>query len=114
MLAVIIIGGCASSRKAANISVGTWDYAVVLSPEQVLRGWLVIARDGENYTGTINSEEGSLPLEGLAIENGKMKCTFFYEDMDIVLTGVFDRDTFSGTVKADYDEFPITAEKRKQ
>ena len=114
MLVVILIGGCATSKKAANISIGTWDYEIVLSPEQVLHGWLVIARDGENYTGTINSEEGSLPLEGLAIEDRKMKCTFFYDGLDIILTGIFERDTFSGTVKADYEEYPITAEKRKE
>ena len=114
IITILFTNGCASSRKAVDISIGTWDYEVVLSPEQVLHGWLVISRDGENYTGTINSEEGSLQLEGLTIEDGKMKCSFFYEGMDVVLTGVFERNTFTGKVTADYEDYPVTADKRKE
>lgn len=115
LLFVIIFSvGCAVLRKTADIPVGTWDYAIMINPPDPLTGWLVFTREGDTYTGTINSEEGSLPLENLTIVDNNLNCSFFYEGMDIMMKGRFEGNALTGSITVDYSDFPMTATKRQE
>jgi hypothetical protein len=114
VIAAFIAYGCASTKKVADVSIGTWDYVVKDVPNSGdVKGNFVIAKEGENYTGSLNGEQGSTPLENITIEDGKLKCIFDYQGYEIQMAGSFEDTAFTGNVSVDYNEFPMTATKRE-
>ena len=114
VIAAFLAYSCASSKKVTDASIGTWDYVVRDVPNSGdVSGNFVIDKEGESYTGTLNGEQGSTPLEGITIEDGKLKCTFDYQGYEIQMEGTFEGSSFTGNVSIDYNEFPMTASKRE-
>ena len=114
ILAAFIAYGCATSKKAADISVGTWDYKITDTPNGDYEGNFVIAKEGDAYTGSLNTDMGSTPLEGITVEEDNLSCTFDFQGYEILMKGKFEGTNFTGNVSVDYNEFPMTATKRAE
>lgn len=113
IVAAFIAYGCASTKKVADASLGTWDYKITGTPQGDLDGNFVIEKEGDAYTGSLNGEAGSIPLEGVTVEDGKLKCTFDFQGYEILMSGTFEGSSYTGNVSVDYNEFPMTATKRE-
>ena len=113
VITAIIAFGCASSKKAVDISIGTWDHVVKDTPYGDVEGYMIIAKEGENYTGSLNSDQGSIPIENLTIEDGNLKGTFYVEGMELSMSGTFEGTSYDGKVTVDYNDFTMTATKRE-
>ncbi|MCG8306089.1 MAG: hypothetical protein MI975_01780 [Cytophagales bacterium] len=113
IVVALIVYGCAPSKKAVDLSIGTWDYVIKDTPEGDLDGHFIIAKEGDDYTGSLNSDQGSIVLEDITIEDGNLKCTFDFQGYEILMKGTFEGNSYAGNVSVDYNEFPMTATRRE-
>ncbi|MCK5700965.1 MAG: hypothetical protein KAI29_07430 [Cyclobacteriaceae bacterium] len=113
MFAAFAAYACATSKKVVDISIGEWEYVIKDTPNGDIDGILTIAKDGDYYTGALHSAEGDLPLNNVAVENDKLVSTFDYSGYTVDMTGVFAGDTFTGKCSVEYNEFPMTAVRKK-
>lgn len=113
VIAALIAYGCASSKKAVDVSIGTWDYEITGTPEGDLSGYFIIAKEGDTYTGSLNSTQGGIPLEDISVVDGNLTATFDYQGYQILMKGTFEGTSFNGNVSVDYNAFPMTATKRE-
>ena len=107
---------CAStktSKKAVDIAIGSWDYVVSGTPEGDATGVMVISKEGEVYSGVLNTSQGSAPLENVTVTDNNLKCYFNYMGYNIEVTGLFTADTFTGKASVEYNDFPMTATRQK-
>ncbi len=104
---------CASTKKVADISIGTWDYVITNTPEGDMEGNFVIAKESDAYTGSLNSSQGSIALEDITVVEDVLKCTFDYMGYQVQMTGKFEGSSYEGTVSVDYNAFDMTATKRE-
>ena len=105
--------GCASSKKVVDVSVGTWDYVIKNTPEGDMNGNFIISKADDQYTGTMNSAQGTIDLENVTVVDKVLKCNFDYMGYDVEMTGTFEGAAFSGNVSVDYNAFDMTATKRE-
>ncbi|RMG26145.1 MAG: hypothetical protein D6730_09680, partial [Bacteroidetes bacterium] len=68
-----------------------------------------LAKEGDKYVGSLQSDAGSLELNNIKLEDNKLSCTFYYDGYELELTGTFMGETFEGTVGLDYNTFPVKA-----
>ena len=113
MIAIFIAYGCATTKKVADVSIGTWDYKMTETPQGDMEGNFVISKEGDAYSGSLNSEAGSIPLEGVTVEDGKLECTFDFQGYEILMTGTFEGTSYSGIVSVDDNEFTMMAVKKE-
>lgn len=113
MIAVFIAYGCATSKKVADISVGEWEYVLRDTPNGDVEGTFTITKDGDSYSGALHTAEGDAPLNNVAVENNELTSTFDYSGYTIDMTGVFSGDTFTGKCSVEYNDFPMTAVRKK-
>ena len=112
ILLSFLIFGCAGSKKAVYSPVGAWEYTVIGTPNGDTSGTFILTQTEEGMKGVFKSYEyGESDLESLTYgESQDMKCTLYLSGMDLSMTGVFEGDTFSGTIDAGQNgSFPITA-----
>ena len=105
----LLVTGCAASRVAKNSPAGAWDYTVKNTPNGDVSGTMNIEQDGEEYTGSLATESGSIDLQNVTIEDGKMSSTFNYQGTPLEMTGTFSEDAFTGSVGAGGQSFPVEA-----
>jgi hypothetical protein len=113
LVVAMVAYACASTKKVADISVGTWDYVIKNTPEGDLNGTLVIAKDADNYTGYLQTSQGRMDLNDVTVEDGNLKANFDYMGYSILMTGLFEGNTFDGKVSVDYNDFMMTATKKE-
>lgn len=113
MVAACIAYACASSKKAVDISVGSWDYVIKNTPEGDMNGTFVIAKEADNYTGSLNGGQGSTQLENITVVDKVLNCTFYYQGYLVAMTGNFEGDGFTGKCSAEGYEFPMTAARQQ-
>ena len=113
VIAAFIAYGCASTKKVVDISIGTWDYVITETPQGDLEGNFVIAKEGDNYTGSLNSEQGSIPLEDVKVVESQLSATFDFQGYEVIMSGTFEGASYKGNVSVDYNEFPMSATKRE-
>lgn len=113
LIAAFIAYGCASSKKAADVSVGTWDYIVKDTPNGDVEGNFVILKEGDAYSGSLNGDQGSIPLGDVEVEGDNLSYTFDFQGMELTVNGTIDGNSFAGNVSVDYNDFPMTATKRE-
>lgn len=103
-----------SNLATAQPAVGAWEYVIRNLPDGDTKGVLHIKKEGDNYVGTIQSDQGSIPLKNLVIENEKLKSASFQaQGYNIGLSGTFAGDAFTGQISAAGYDFPMTAVKKK-
>ena len=113
MIAAFVAYACATSKKAVDISIGEWEYVVMGTPDGDAKGTLRIAKEGDNYSGTLRRDQGDTPLNDIVIENDELVATFNIDGYTIDITGQFTGDTFTGKCSVEYNEFPMTAVRKK-
>ena len=112
-MAMMVAYACASSKKIADASLGTWDYVIKNTPEGDLAGTMIIAKESDSYTGYLESTQGRIDLQDVSVENGNMNCNFDYMGYQILLSGLFEGASFNGKVSVDYNDFMMTATKKE-
>jgi hypothetical protein len=113
LIAAFIAYGCAASKKAVDISVGTWDYIVTDTPNGDTKGNFTISREGENYVGTLSGEQGTYPLNNIKVEGNILTYSFSYQGMVLDIKGNIEGSSLTGNVTVDYTSFPMTATRRE-
>ena len=113
MIAVFVAYGCAATKNVVDVSVGTWDYVVKDTPNGDTKGNFVIAKEGENYSGTVNGEQGSYPVENIKFEENILSYSFSFQGMVLQIKGNIEGASFTGNVTVDYNSFPMTATRRE-
>ena len=113
LIAAFIAYGCATSKKVADVSVGTWDYIVKDTPNGDVEGNFVIVKEGDTYTGSLNGDQGSIPLEDIEVEGENLSYLFDFQGMQLAVKGTIEGSAFTGNVSVDYNDFPMTATKRE-
>ncbi len=103
---------CASTKKAVDISIGSWDYVIKNTPDGDTQGTFIIAKEGESYMGSLNTTQGSVALDDVTVVDKVLKCTFQYMGYTIDMTGTFEGDAFTGKCSVDYNDFPMTAVRK--
>lgn len=92
--------------------VGTWEYNVPGVPDGYDRGVMVISEGEEGLIVSIGPSEDYLaPTHEVEYTNGKLSFKIFVEDEEVVVTGEFDKDQFSGKVSYVEGIFDLTAER---
>ena len=104
---------CAGSKTSKKVDpyIGDWEY-VAETPQGDLNVTMSIEKAEEGYTGMLSSDMGSVDLEDLKIEDGKMTATFFIESYEIGMKGTFEGEKFIGSSDFDGNEMPIDATKK--
>jgi len=111
-VALLWLSSCASSKTMAYDPSGNWDYTVTGTPNGDVNGTMVISKDGDNYTGKLQSTQGGIDLEDLTIEGQTLNAEFYYSGTNLTLNGTFEGDSFDGKVAAgSYDSFDMTADR---
>lgn len=113
MIAIFIAYGCATSKKAVDISLGEWEYVLKNLPDGDATGTFSITKDGDNYMGALHTEQGDAQLENVAIVDGELVCTFEFMEYTIDMTGKFEGDNFTGKCSVEYNDFPMTAVRKQ-
>lgn len=104
----------AAGTSMEHPAVGEWEYVIRDLPDGDTKGVLSIKRDGDQYVGTIQSDQGSLPLKNLVIENKALKkASFEAQGYSINMSGAFEGDSFTGKISAAGYDFPMTAMRKK-
>jgi len=113
IIAVLCSYGCATTKKIVDVSIGTWDYVITETPQGELEGNFIIAREGDSYTGSLNSTQRTIPLEEVKVEESKLSAVFDYDGYQVIMSGSFEGNSYKGNVSVDYTEYPMTATKRE-
>ncbi|MFK7925192.1 MAG: hypothetical protein AB8H47_24770 [Bacteroidia bacterium] len=112
LMLVLVGSACKGSKAVAWTPVGSWDYVVSDSPAGDVKGVMMIAKDGDNYTGELRTEEGSLDLEDIEIVDKKLTANFSYQGYNLVIESTFMGDMMDGEVSMGYDSFSIKAARQ--
>lgn len=105
-ISIGIFSGCASTGPA-----GTWDYTVTDTPEGDFNGHMVIDREENGYSGYLTSNDMKIEFVRLDIEDDQVNASFYYDGNLLELTGEFVKKVFSGQVRAEYENYPMKAQK---
>ncbi len=107
--ALLFMGGCAASKVSQNSPAGAWNYTVKNTPEGNLSGTMNILQNGDGYTGNLSSNAGTVDLSNVTIEDNQLSSNFYMQGTNIQLIGTFSGNTFTGSVDAGGQSFPIEA-----
>lgn len=110
---LVLVGtACKGSKAVAWTPVGNWDYVVSDSPAGDVEGIMVIAKEGDNYTGELRTEEGNLELEDVEIVDNKLTANFSFQGYSLSIESTFTGDMMDGDVSMGYDTFTIKATRQ--
>lgn len=104
---------CAGSKTSSKVDpyIGEWEY-VAETPQGSLDVTMTIEKGEDGYAGSLNADVGSVGLEDLKIEDGKLTATYYIESYEIPIQGTFEGDKFKGSNTWDGNEMPIDATKK--
>lgn len=107
--------GCAGSKTAkVDPYVGEWDYKTPTMDGGEIDVVMTITKTETGYSGFLSSDMGSVDLEDLVIEEGKLTASFEIEGYELSMVGTFEGDTYTGTTTIDTYEIPMNATKRQE
>jgi len=106
--------GCKTSSKVSESSkyVGEWHYIFEMEGNSIA-AYMTINKADDGFTGSLNSDMGSVGLDDLKIEEGNLTANFDIQGYVMDLKGTFNGNVFSGTVGADGNEFPMEATRKE-
>lgn len=110
-LTVFLVAGCASLKNKYT-PAGTWEYTVKDTPMGDAAGTMNITSGDDGFTGkliTDNFGEGN--MENLTIVDNQLTASVYLAGPGITVDvkGLFEGETFTGSVNANGDEFIMTA-----
>jgi len=112
VVSVALLSGCGTTKMAIKKYGGSWEYQLD-TPEGSFKGVMVISHDGEKFIGRIDSDQGSMDLEDLKIEEGNLTTHFSVGSYLIEISGEFNEDEFTGTIGPPEYQMPFTAARVK-
>ena len=114
-LFALTIFGCAGSKKSKiDPYVGQWDYTFPTQDGGEMDAVMTINKAETGYSGFLSSDMGSVDLEDLVIEEGKLSAKFDVQGYVLTMVGTFEGDSFTGTTTIDTYEIPMNATKRQE
>ena len=115
-LLVIVISlfwaGCAATKVTRESYAGKYNY-VISTPMGDQAGYIILTQEGNSYTGTMGSDQGSTSIENLVIEGNKLTGNFEFMSYSIDMSGAFNADVLEGKFVAEGYEIPFVATKEK-
>ncbi|MBT6381579.1 MAG: hypothetical protein HOJ89_15370 [Opitutales bacterium] len=115
LIAVSLLGACATLQTQVDPTLGEWQYVIENLPRGEPEGMFTIAKDGEGYTGKLQRKGGDgVALDDIVIAvNVLESSSFSAQGNTVVMSGAFEGESFEGTLSVMGRTFPITAEKKK-
>ena len=110
-LTFFLISGCASLKNKYS-PAGAWNYVVKDTPVGDGKGVMNIADGADGFTGTLVTDNyGEGNLENLKIVDNQLTATVYLSGVGISIgiKGLFEGETFTGSVAANGQEFVMTA-----
>ena len=107
---ILILFSCASTKKIADCFVGKWGYSID-TPQENNKGHMEISHEGICCKGLLNSEMGSVDLNGLIIKDGQLTANFDRMGNSINISVDFKGKVFNGTAEAGGYRKPFKATK---
>ena len=107
LLAIAIgLSGCRN-----DLVEGSWDFTMKLE-NQDFRGTMKLNKTNSSFGGILRSfEKGDIELKNVLVENGKLKAGFRMGGSEYLLSGDFQKDSFTGTVLLSQKEFLMVANR---
>jgi len=113
IVSLTILSGCGTTRMMTKKYVGSWEYKLD-TPDGTYEGAMVINYDGETFTGLMESDMGSVELDNLKIEDGKLTASFDVGGYLLDIAGEFVEDEFTGTIGPPEYQMPFNATRVKK
>ncbi len=116
LLLVIVIASFSDASPAKKFSpVGTWEYSVPDVPEGYQNGNMIIVRLKDGYGITVGINEYSkVEAENVVYKKKSLTFTLYVEYEEIDISGIFDKDTFTGTLSFSQGQSEITAVRKEK
>lgn len=112
VVSLFILGGCAGTKTSkVDPYIGDWEY-VAETPQGSMDVVMTINKGDAGYTGSLSSDMGSVDLNDLKIEDGKLSAKFYVESYELFMNGNFEGDKFTGSSTIDGMDMPIDATKK--
>jgi hypothetical protein len=108
----LIVLSCAASKTSVDPYVGEWHYTFPTMDGGEMDAIMTINKSDAGYTGFLSSDMGSVDLEDLVIEDGKLTANFEIQGYGIDMKGSFEGDTYTGTTGFDGNEYPMKATRK--
>lgn len=113
-LTLFLATGCASLKNKYT-PAGTWDYLVKDTPMGDAVGTMNIIPGDDGFTGKLVTDNfGEGEMENLTIVDNQLTASVYLSGPGITidLKGLFEGETFTGSVNANGDEFAMTATRK--
>ena len=113
-MALFLAAGCASVKSKYS-PAGTWNYIVKDTPMGDAAGTMDITSGDNGFSGKlITSNFGEGNMENLTIVDNQLTASVYLAGagISIDVKGLFEGETFTGTVNANGDEYPMTATRK--
>ncbi len=110
-LTLFFVSGCASLKNKYS-PAGAWNYVVKDTPAGDGKGVMNIADGDDGFTGNLVTDNyGEGNLENLKIVDNQLTASVYLSGIGISIDikGLFEGETFTGSVAANGDEFVMTA-----
>lgn len=115
LLSIALITSCAGTKSSkGNSPAGEWDYSIKGTPDGDFSGVMTITKTDNGYTGQLATSRGNLPFTATRYikEDNKIEAEFDYSGMAVMLKGIINGASMTGTVATSGYEFPLTANKK--
>lgn len=116
LMMMLLITSFTSDRAPAKYDPsGTWEYSVPGVPQGYDRGLMVITEDEEGLVVSIGPSEDYLaPAQDVELKKKSLSFKVIVEYEEVVVTGEFDNDQFSGKVSYVEGIFDMTAQRKTE
>ena len=110
---LFLMMSCAASKKSADPYIGEWHYTFPSMDGGEMKAVMTINAIEGGYSGFLSSDMGSVDLEDLVIDDGKLTAKFDIQGYGITMSGSFEGDTYTGITSFDGNDFPMNATRRQ-
>ena len=94
---------------------GSWEYSVPGVQPGYETGTMIVAKDGKEYKVTMAlNEYYQVAGEKVVYKKKQLSFSVWVETEEIMVSGMFDEDRFTGTIKYSEGEFNLTAVRRSE
>lgn len=104
-----MLSSCSTGKKLVYTPAGNWEYSVKGTPMGDMEGTFVLSNESGKFSGYFDTEEGRGEMKDLTVDGNNMSCKFNAFGYSVDMKGLFEGESFSGTVSAQGYDFPVTA-----
>jgi|TARA_B100001971_G_C18209338_1_gene549629 hypothetical protein len=116
LVVVMLVSACASMFNTGPNVSGTWNVAID-TQGGVLERSLELIQDGDQLTGTYNTQAGPVPIKGTFSDNSisfKLTIEIQGQSVELSYAATVEGDKISGTVNAgDFGSIPFTGTRQQ-